>query len=305
MSFIFIINALEQTSTVLRIRGSDAYTYLQGQFTQDLSPGIGSAAYGLWLNQRGKVVADSFVLRRNDNDFIAACFSAGPERLRSRLEAYLIADEVELTEETGEWARLSVWGEGVAEHVSGIFGPAPAAGRFSEGEAGVWFHGRNSAVENFECLVARAALPALAARLTTAGGQLVGADVAARERILAAIPAVPTDIGEGDLPNEGGLEASAISYTKGCYLGQEVMARLKNLGQVRRRLHVVRGPGATPTERQPLFQGGRKVGEVRSVAPDGGGFVAMAMLSLVNLEPVAGLATSAEGPPTLAIVSRV
>ncbi len=65
-------------------------------------------------------------------------------------------------------------------------------------------------------------------------------------RIQADIAAVPRDIGPDDLPNEGGLEKIAISYTKGCYLGQEVMARLKSMGQVRRQLLRVTGTGAPP-----------------------------------------------------------
>ena len=75
-----------------------------------------------------------------------------------------------------------------------------------------------------------------------------------------------------------GSTTVAISYTKGCYLGQEVMARLKNLGHVRRRLHIVRGEGEPPAAGAQLFQNERKVGEVRSTARDGRGFVAIAML---------------------------
>ncbi len=93
------------------------------------------------------------------------------------------------------------------------------------------------------------------------------------------------DIGPTDLPNEGGLETEAISYTKGCYLGQEVMARLKNMGQVRRRLLRVHGTGEPPTRLAPVFQAARKVGEVRSAVRDGAGWVGLALVSLVQLKP--------------------
>jgi hypothetical protein len=129
------------------------------------------------------------------------------------------------------------------------------------------------------------------------GCPLLGREDFERIRILAGIPAVPRDLGSGDLPNEGGLEETAISYTKGCYLGQEVMARLKNLGQVRRRLHVVRGSGALPRSQEPLFQGQKKVGEFRSVAGDEQGFVALAMLSLVQLDPASALSLTPDGSP--------
>ncbi|HEX7632355.1 MAG TPA: folate-binding protein, partial [Lacunisphaera sp.] len=106
-------------------------------------------------------------------------------------------------------------------------------------------------------------------------------------------------IGSGDLPNEAGLESVAISYTKGCYLGQEVMARLKNLGQVRRRLHVVHGRGTPPRPRTALYQGDKKVGEIRSIAPRGDDFVALAMLSLVNFKAGVGLSREPGGAATI------
>jgi folate-binding protein YgfZ len=118
-------------------------------------------------------------------------------------------------------------------------------------------------------------------------------------RISDVLPAIPQDLGPGDLPNEGGLEESAISYTKGCYLGQEIMARLKNTGKVRRRLHVVRGAGALPRPSALLYQGEKKIGEVRSSASKGDEFVALAMLSLINLDQAAGLSLSPNGPPGL------
>jgi folate-binding protein YgfZ len=142
--------------------------------------------------------------------------------------------------------------------------------------------------------------------LKTLGAKSTEGDAAARERISSGIPLVPVDIGLNDLPNEGGLDAVAISYTKGCYLGQEVMARLKNLGQVRRHLHIVRGPGAAPQVGALLFQNDHKVGDVRSVARDGDGFVAMVMLSLVNLTATGGLSLAAGAAvPEISITRRV
>lgn len=123
-------------------------------------------------------------------------------------------------------------------------------------------------------------------------------------RILDGIPAIPLDVGPDDLPNEGGLEDVAISYTKGCYLGQEVMARLKNMGQIRRRLQVIRGAGATPVTRASLFQAGKKVGHVRSVATAGNEFFALAMLSLINLDPTLGLSLEPEATPVAKIIAH-
>ena len=106
------------------------------------------------------------------------------------------------------------------------------------------------------------------------------------------------------MPNEGGLEADAISYTKGCYLGQEVMARLKSMGQVRRRLLRVRGRGEISGQLPlPLFVGARQVGELRSAVPDGAGeFIGLAMLSLLHLGTGGALATAPGAAPTVHLV---
>ena len=99
---------------------------------------------------------------------------------------------------------------------------------------------------------------------------------------LAGIPSVPGDIGPADLPNEGGLEADAISYSKGCYLGQEVMARIKSLGRVRRTLVRVTGTVAPPAVPAGLWQGERREGELRSAAPTPGGFDGLALVSVTS-----------------------
>jgi len=305
--FYYLINSeLNQSSAAFRIGGPDANTYLQGQFTQDLNRSIGSAGYGLFLNQKGKVVADGYILRLGDNDFRLVSFSLEALKLRERLEVYLIADEVSIADETEKWVRVSVWGDGVGGGVvTKLIGQAPESGAWGEGRGIIAFRGRCSAEDNFELLIPITEVNRIAEELRAKGGIEADVGQAERTRIESGIPLVPVDIGLIDLPNEGGLEEVAISYTKGCYLGQEVMARLKNLGQVRRRLHVVRGAGVTPASGAPLFQGENKVGEVRSVARDGGGFVAMAMLSLVNLSSTNGLSLTPNGEANINLTRRV
>jgi folate-binding protein YgfZ len=157
-------------------------------------------------------------------------------------------------------------------------------------EGAVMWASRRAAPAAREILLPREQLPAL--RLSAEPASRAAAELA---RLRAGIPSVPADIGPRDLPAEGALDDVAISFTKGCYLGQEVIARLKNLGQVRRALHLVSGAGAPPAAGTPLYQGDRKVGDVRSGAADGENFIAMAMLSLVNLAAGAPLGLSPGG----------
>ncbi|HKB56010.1 MAG TPA: folate-binding protein [Lacunisphaera sp.] len=284
---------------VLRVTGADAFVFLQGQFTNDLRQPTGSAVYGLWLNHKGKVVADSHVLRLAENEFLLVSTTTTSTVIQQRLEAFIVADDVTLRDETANAHGLALGGPGCGDAIKQVFGGVPGAGRLVRSNGAMIFPGRRRRTENYEIIGAEEILAETKKQFVARGCVEAGVAEMDLARISAVLPAIPQDLGPGDLPNEGGLEESVISYTKGCYLGQEIMARLKNMGKVRRRLHVVRGAGAPPRPSTLLYQGEKKVGEVRSSASKGDEFVALAMLSLINLDQAAGLSLSPNGPPGL------
>jgi tRNA-modifying protein YgfZ len=286
----------------LRVSGDDAETFLQGQFTNDLrSAGGGDAVYGLWLNVKGKVLADSFVIRSaTPGEFWIASYYSPTAVVRERLESFIIADDVTIEDATAGWAAVAVLGPKAMATGAVIAGEPPR---------GFAFRGRRTREENTEWIFPVSEIEAVRARIAEQfPGAEIGPDEIARLRIAAAVPAVPADVGPTDLPNEAGLEADAISYTKGCYLGQEVMARLKSMGQVRRRLLRVAGTGSAdliPPLPAALFAGERRVGELRSVAPDGAnGVIGLAMLSLLHVTADAALAFAAGAAPALRVLDR-
>jgi folate-binding protein YgfZ len=276
----------------LRVTGDDAATFLQGQFTNDLRilervPSV----YGLWLTVKGKVLADSFVLRGSaSNEFWIGSYFSEAATIRERLESYVIADDVALEDQTAAFTAMTVFENGVEDPPE----VQPAANVFR-------FPGRRERMPNTEYIYpAGTASPNV---VITPGAVELTVEEMARRRIAAGIPAVPVDLGPTDLPNEAGLETEAISFTKGCYLGQEVMARLKSLGQVRRRLWRVRGNSAPwPVLPAPVFRNGRQVGELRSaVRVDSGEWLGLAMLSSMHIEPGAGWSFTAQDAPTLVL----
>ncbi|CAM2876292.1 YgfZ/GcvT domain-containing protein [Rariglobus hedericola] len=271
----------------LHVTGEDALSFLQGQFTQELrSPIPLAAAYGLWLNQKGKVLADSFVLRETADSVWIISFSSSAAVISERLEAYIIADDVVITDVSADWHSVAVGGPEAEAWLMQVAGAVPAAGEFVRATGGgLVFCGRRDGGTSFEWL-----LPSTVG--ISAGLVEVSADDLERMRIATGLPRVPQDIGSGDLPNEGGLDAVGISYTKGCYLGQEVMARLKAMGTVRRRLVRVRAEGrGVPAVPCALLQGEKRVGELRSAVADGsGGFIGLAMVTKLGLDPAQPLA---------------
>lgn len=255
----------------LRVSGPDALSFLQGQCSQDLRPlreGGAAATYGLWLSLKGKVVGDSFVLRGGAPDeFWVGSYFTPAATLLARLEAFLIADEVTLEDQTSAWTGLSLLSTAPEGHAAG-----PDAFRFT---------GRRVAAGNVEWVgrreVAAALLPPPGRELDAAQMKLL--------RLDAGLPAIPEEFGPADLPQEAGLEGAAVSFQKGCYLGQEVMARLKAMGQVRRQLWRVAGEGNLIPAPGTALRGAedRPVGEVRGAAPDGrGGWIGLAMITLLH-----------------------
>jgi folate-binding protein YgfZ len=271
-----------QPAAWLRISGDDAFTFLQGQFTNDLRALAGGAAvYGLWLNHKGKVIADSFVVGGPAQEYWVGSYFSPAAVIKERLDAFIIADDVVIEDVTSDWSAVSVWG------ASGVKAPA------------VSFVGRRGGAPQVEFVFKRDADAEIRA-LISERRELTQAEVE-RLRIEAGIPAVPADIGSSELPNEGGLEESAISYNKGCYLGQEVMARLKSMGSVRRRLMRARADTVIPSLPAELFEGDRRIGELRTAAPTEQGLVGLALVSMLHLNVETPVSFSANGPANLTL----
>jgi folate-binding protein YgfZ len=270
-------------AAVLRVFGEDSFSFLQGQFSNDLRTleRDEQAVYGLWLNHKGRVMADSFVWRAEKNDFLVLSYFAAAQVIRDRLEAFVIADDVSIDDVTDQWRGITIFGDELVEASE-----PPSVRSFS-------FAGRRTTSPHREYLFEGESETLVQARVN--GRRELTALEIERLRIEEGIAAVPFDIGAGELPNEGGLEASAISYTKGCYLGQEVMARLKSMGQVRRRLLRVQGSTPVPPSPVSLFQGDRRIGELRTHVPTADGFIGLALVSLLNLRREDALSFSPGG----------
>jgi tRNA-modifying protein YgfZ len=275
---------------VLKVGGPDAATFLQGQFTNDLrNISLRQSVYGLWLDRKGHVIGDSHVVLADSGAefWIVSTASPAPTIVR-RLEDHIIADEVTIEDMTASWRGVSLIGAGVGEWCTG------------EPRPGFSFPGRRTIGENREWIFHDSDAGPITGVLSAA--RVLSDGEVERMRIASAIPLVPRDIGPADLPNEGGLDQQAISYSKGCYLGQEVMARLKSRGRVRRVLVRVTGTGAVPAVPAALWRTGRKEGELRSAAVDGPGYSGLALVSAATAA-AGSFSLASEIAPSLDVVS--
>jgi folate-binding protein YgfZ len=239
----------------LQVTGEDAGNYLHSQFSQDLRPlSQGEWTYGLLLNLKGKVRADSFITCLDKDTYCLVSYHTHTSGLQSILEENVIADDVEF-EQVQSGGSLVVRGN----RPDAAFPNA------------LIFPGRWMNEEHYDVI-----LPS--------GDTLPDNYKTYQEleevRIRSGMVAVPADIGQEELPQEGDLDNVALSFNKGCYLGQEVMARIKAMGQVQRKIFQIIGTDPAPASGAEIRYGDKSAGQVRSVCLDknGNNWHALALL---------------------------
>lgn len=204
-----------------RVTGGDRVRFLNGQLTnevRDAKPG--QTVYACVLTVKGKLCGDLFVTPIEDA-FLLDCHPALRETLLARLEKYAIADDVEFSDQTDELSLFHSVAPGLPQAVLPE-GTVSRSNRFN--------------AEGSDLLVPVA--------LKNVVPQLLQEKVLETEQVEAfrieqGIPEWSKELSEDVIPNEAGLDQRAISYTKGCYVGQEVISRLKSLGHVNRKLRGV------------------------------------------------------------------
>ncbi|MEI8313799.1 MAG: hypothetical protein WCH98_23895, partial [Verrucomicrobiota bacterium] len=210
---------LEQKSRI-RLTGADRVRYLNGQLTVDifkLAEGIALPA--LLLTAKGKLCAPLFVSKDGDS-LVVEIEECLREQTLARLDQYIISDDVALEDYTPTSPGF---------HVFGTVAPPADALKISRLGVGGFDTGHEPA-------------------------DLPMADAGEIEflRIERALPRWGFELDSNTLPQEARLDSSSVDFNKGCYVGQEVVSRLKSVGRVNRRLHAFRG-SLEPTTEERLF----------------------------------------------------
>jgi folate-binding protein YgfZ len=309
---------------VFALTGPDRVRYLNAVTSgniRDLTPG--QSALGLLLNAQGHMLAELLTLVLEDR-LLVLSHAYLRQRTFEILERFIIMDDATLADDTAQTGTLAIEGPKAPDllrklmHVEYMQLPDGAhvtAVLDSAGAAIPCRVLRHSlfGLRGAELLLPReslsAAWQALSAAARTLGGSPIGYRALNMVRLEAGIPWFGTDFDEHQIPQEAGVESTHISFTKGCYTGQEIVERVRSRGHVNRRLTgllfnsaEVPKPGATV-----LAKDGTEAGHITSAAfsPLAGKATGMAYLRREYLEPGTTLQCGNMGAEVIEVPLRV
>jgi len=291
--------ALLGPSSQLRVTGVDAVGFIENFTTNKVGDlAVGGGCDSFFCDARGAVLDLALVRRTEDGLLI----DVGPDRaatLRSHLDRYHIREQLVLTDVSGSVTGLALIGAEAEAWLRTHADQPPLTGSYQFGDCHLrvgsapsesvparvtaidWYGPRSFLLE-----VAAAEVNRLIHGCEDAGVPQLPVAAVTSLRLQQSWPAV-ADIPEKTLPQELGLDARALCFTKGCYLGQETVARLDALGHVNRSLVVLAVTGDEPVlEGAVVAVGGEPVAAVTSAAPAGAqqGWLAMAIVPLKALQ---------------------
>jgi folate-binding protein YgfZ len=261
---------------VLRVSGADATNFLQGLLTNDVENlAVGAARYAALLTPQGKVLFD-FLVVREETAFLLDCPADLTAALAKRLGFYRLRAKVTIDDASAELA--------VAASLDGMVAP---------GQGWLSFADPRDARLGFRIIAPRAALADKAAAV----------DYEAR-RIALGIPKGGIDFAYGDIfPHDANMDLlHGLDFEKGCYVGQEVVSRMRHRAALRKRVVRVRVIGQAPAPGTPVLDGELNVGTIGSAA----GGIALAQMRLDRIEDAraAGRGLSAGGVTVIAIEAQ-
>jgi folate-binding protein YgfZ len=270
----------------LLVSGRDRASYLQGLLTNDtVALKTGEGCYAAYLTPQGRMISDLWVYELGDVILLSLPGDV-KDAVLAKLDQFIFSEDVQLGDVTGTFGQVAVVGPEAARIVGSLLDDSPVARLTALGEHGnirgslaaqpaIVTRITDAGEPGFEIYVERAGIGALKARLVEAGVVELDAETAEVLRVEAGVPEFHHDMDEETIPLEAGIESRAISLTKGCYVGQEVIIRVlhRGHGRVARKLVGLTLDGDAVPARGSIVKSDQKdVGEitssVRSIALD-------------------------------------
>ncbi len=253
----------------LRLTGTDRVRWLNGMITnniRDLAPQHG--VYGFLLNPQGHILGD--LTAYNQSDAIVVSTAASQlEKILATFDHYIIMDDVEVANITDQIASVGVAGPKCKAvlKATGFGIPSLQSLQMTEiswqGSQVTLIRGEHDKYPSFELWVAPDRVPALLSALQASGAVPAGAEALELYRMALGVPRYGQDIRERDLPQET-EQQRALNFNKGCYIGQEIVERIRSRGNVHRKFTGFKLNGTPPAPGAKIQSQGKDVGEITS-----------------------------------------
>jgi folate-binding protein YgfZ len=301
----------------IQVTGSDRLRWLNGMVSntvQSLPEGEGN--YSFLLSVQGRIQGDCYVYRRSGDLLLDTGFDQ-IAALMHHLDHFIIMDDVELADVSPQWSALSLAGPGAlrvlatlgfAASSSGVQNARMTVARIGEVDCTI-IEAYHVTVPRFELWFAPEHVLAVWETLQAAGATPCGLDAMETLRVLEATPLYGVDLNDRDLPQET-VQSRALNFSKGCYLGQEIVERIRSRGKVNRQFRQFALEGTQPPLLPiDLHSGEQSVGRVTSIASlVSAGLPQVLGLGFVRVEIVernaeityeGGVATALAAPPEI------
>ncbi len=253
--------------TVLRLTGRDPVGMLDAILTNEV-PKEALGVYAALLNPKGRIQTDLRVLK-TDGDILVDTEPEGARAAREILGRYAPFSRVGVEDlsENGSWSILGLYGPRAGDLLGSPRLAEHESARIQFSGAEVLAAGVAVPVPGFDLLGPAEVLRAARDHLLQAGAVPAGPDAYETARIEAGIPRFGQDISPENFPGECGILDRAVSFSKGCYPGQETVARMHYRGHPNRTLHRFVLDGPPPPPNTPIIQNEKQVGRITSTAP--------------------------------------
>jgi folate-binding protein YgfZ len=283
------------------LSGKDRASYLQGLLTNDVAAlTAGQGCYAAYLTPQGRMIADLLVYELGDVILLTMNGDV-KDTVLAKLDQFIFTEDVQLGDVTGTFAQWAVIGpqaatavagalEGISEEVLSALGEHGNLRAVVGGQPAIVARITDTGEPGFDVFLDRAQVDAFRSNLDRAGTAALDAATADAIRIEAGVPLFHRDMDEETIPLEAGIESRAISLTKGCYVGQEVIIRVlhRGHGRVAKKLvGLTLDADQAPASGAVVRAGDREIGHVTSstLSPALGRPIALAYVHRDFVEP--------------------
>jgi folate-binding protein YgfZ len=262
------------------VSGADRASYLQGLLTNDIvALKAGQGCYAAYLTPQGRMITDVFVYELGDV-ILLTMERAVKETVLTKLDQFIFSEDVQLGDVTDTFAQIGIVGPGAAAIVAAMLSGTSADELAALGEHGnlrapwngdpvIVTRTTDAGEAGYDVFVDRTKAGVFMAAVAAAGAAALDEQTAETIRIESGVPRFDRDMDAETIPLEAGIEARAISFSKGCYVGQEVIIRVlhRGHGRVARRLVGLVAAGDRPAAAGAIVRSAdREIGHVTSSA---------------------------------------